>query len=145
MDDQKKIKWKNLKTFIILVAIPGLLIAAYCLFMTHISVENRKAAARSTSAMSFYRLSTDVEFIEEYKDCDIFRIEINGDIYWGACDMTRKKIVKGRDTSVLIKSSGTEKLYANKDKTIYTLYDNGEFICSVFIHKQDLKNTIDGL
>lgn len=146
MEDKKNIKIQNLKTFIIVGLILGLLITAFCLFSNYVSTKTGKAADRSNSAIEFYQLNPEnVEFTEEYKDCDIYKIEINDDIYWGACDMTRNKIVKGYDTSVLIESSGTEKLYANKDKTIYTLYNNGEFICSVFLHKQDLKNAIKDL
>ena len=147
-DKGKKLKSKNL---IIILVLAVITIGVSCYIVNNSLQKSAQGQEHSKRAktLEYYFSNSKVEFLERYKNKDIYKIYLDEKIYYVAYNKDGESIDNPSTNAHLVKNyNSTQIMYTDVDETVIVIYDNkndkkGDYVLTLYTSISNLKEVLD--
>ena len=144
----KKLKAKNV-VIILVLAIITIVVSFYIANNSLQKSSQGQEQFKRARALEYYFSNSKVEFLERYKNKDIYKIYLDEKIYYVAYNKDGESIDNPSANAHLVKNyNSTQIMYANVDETVIVIYENkndkkGDYVLTLYTSISDLKEVLD--
>lgn len=148
MDKNKKLKVKDV-VIVLVLAIITIGISCYIANNSLNKSAQGQEQFKQISTLEHYFSNSKVEFLENYKSGDIYKIKLDSKTYYVAYNKDGENIAKNYINTHLIKSNNSAQImYANADETVIIIYENnnnskGKYVLTLYTSISDLREVLD--